>query len=67
MTSEITTDAPIVEVPRHSPETPAVSRSMARFRAAAPIVRALILVAIVIVLIMFALPRVLAIAAASSL
>jgi len=67
MTSEITTDMPIVDVARHSDEPPAVSRSMARIRAAAPFLRALILVAIVIVLIMFALPRVLAIAAAASL
>jgi len=67
MTTEITTEVPIVEGPRHSAESPTVSRSMARIRAAAPLLRALILVAIVIVLIMFALPRVLAIAAAASL
>jgi hypothetical protein len=40
---------------------------MARFRAAAPFLRALILVGIVIVLIMFGLPRVLAAAAAASI
>jgi multisubunit Na+/H+ antiporter MnhC subunit len=67
MTTEITTEVPIVDVARHSDEPSTVSRSMARIRAAAPLLRALILVAIVIVLIMFALPRVLAIAAAASL
>jgi multisubunit Na+/H+ antiporter MnhC subunit len=66
MTSEITTEVPIADIARHSEETSTVSRSMARFRAAAPLLRALVLVAIVIVLIMFALPRVLAIAAAAS-
>jgi hypothetical protein len=67
MTSEITTEVPIVDVARHSAESPAVTPAMARIRAAAPFLRALVLVAIVIVLIMFALPRVLAIAAATSL
>ena len=67
MTSEITTEVPIVDVPRHSAERPAVSPTMARIRAAAPFLRALVLVAIVIVLIMFALPRLFAIAAAASL
>jgi multisubunit Na+/H+ antiporter MnhC subunit len=67
MTTEITTEVPIIDVARHSSETSAVSPTMARFRAAAPFLRALILVAIVIVLIMFALPRLFAIAAAASL
>jgi len=63
MTTESITD----EMERHIDGDTAVSRSMARFRAAAPLLRALILVGIVIILIMFALPRVLAIAAAASL
>jgi multisubunit Na+/H+ antiporter MnhC subunit len=63
----MTTEPLTQEIERHNEVDTAVSRSMARFRAAAPLLRALILVGIVIVLIMFALPRVLAIAAAASL
>ena len=58
---------PAEEVVRHTSDGLAVTRSMARFRAAVPFLRALILVGIVIVLIMFGLPRVLAIAAAAPL
>ena len=63
----MTTEPITQEMERHISAETAVSPSMARFRAAAPLLRALILVGIVIVLIMFALPRVLAIAAAASL
>jgi hypothetical protein len=57
---------PAEHISRHNARSLPVTRSMARFRAAAPLLRALILVGVVIVLIMFALPRVLAIAAAAS-
>ncbi len=63
----MTTEPIPQELERHIDADTAVSRSMARFRAAAPLLRALVLVGIVIVLIMFALPRVLAAAAAASL
>jgi hypothetical protein len=62
----MTTESITEEMERHNDADTSVSRSMARFRAAAPLLRALILVGIVIVLIMFALPRVLAAAAASA-
>lgn len=62
----MTTEPITQEMERHNDVDTSVSRSMARFRAAAPVLRALILVGIVIVLIMFALPRVLAAAAASA-
>ena len=54
------------QVVRNTSDGLPVTRSMARFRAAAPFLRALILVGIVIVLIMFGLPRVLAAAAAAA-
>jgi len=54
------------QVVRNTSDGLPVTGSMARFRAAAPFLRALILVGIVIVLIMFGLPRVLAIAAAAT-
>lgn len=62
-----TDSLPAEEIVRHTSGSAPVTRSMARFRNAVPFLRALILVGIVVVLIMFALPRVLAIAAASSL
>jgi hypothetical protein len=49
------------------PEDSSVTRSMANLRAAVPLIRALILIGLVIVLIMFGLPSVLAIAAAATL
>jgi hypothetical protein len=52
---------------RHNPDDLPVTTAMARWSFALPIIRALILAGIVIVLIMFGLPRVLAIAAAASL
>jgi hypothetical protein len=61
-----TGSVPAEEIVRHTSGSLPVTRSMARFRSAVPFLRALILVGIVIVLIMFGLPRVLAIAAAAS-
>ena len=58
---------PAQQIARHNSESLPVTPAMARFRAAVPLLRALLLVGVVIVLIMFALPRVLAIAAAASL
>ena len=55
------------QVVRNTSDGLPVTGSMARFRAAAPFLRALILVGIVIVLIMFGLPKVLAFAAAAPL
>jgi hypothetical protein len=52
---------------RHNPDDQSVTTAMARWSVALPFIRALILAAIVIVLIMFGLPRVLAFAAAASL
>jgi hypothetical protein len=63
----MTTEPLTQEIERHNEVDTSVSRSMARFRAAAPVLRVLVLVGIVIVLIMFALPRVLAAAASASL
>ena len=52
---------------RHNGRDQSVTTAMARWSFALPFIRALILAAIVIVLIMFGLPRVLAFAAAASL
>ncbi len=52
---------------RHNTDDLPVTTAMARSSVALPFIRALILAGIVIVLIMFGLPRVLAIAAAASL
>jgi hypothetical protein len=54
-------------VVRHSTDALAVTGSMITFRAALPIVRALILAGLAVVLILFGLPAVLAFAAASPL
>lgn len=51
---------------RHNDNDRSVTSAMARWSFALPFIRALILAAIVIVLIMFGLPRVLAIAAAAT-
>jgi hypothetical protein len=51
---------------RHKTSDVAVTGTMARWSFALPFIRALILAGIVIVLIMFGLPRVLAFAAAAS-
>ncbi len=61
-TGPVTSD----QVVRNTSDGLPVTGSMARFRAAAPFLRALILVGIVIVLIMFGLPKVLAAAAAAA-
>jgi len=58
---------PAEQIVRHTADGLPVTRSMASFRAAVPFIRALILVGIVIALIMFGLPQVLAIAAAAPL
>jgi hypothetical protein len=52
---------------RHNADDPSVTTAMARWSVALPFIRALILAGIVIFLIMFGLPRVLAFAAAASL
>ena len=52
---------------RHNADDRSVTTAMARWSIALPFIRALILAAIVIFLIMFGLPRVLAFAAAASL
>ena len=52
---------------RHNADDLPVTSAMARWSFALPLIRALILAGIVIVLIMFGLPRVLAFAAAASL
>ena len=52
---------------RHNVDDRSVTTAMARWSVALPFIRALILAAIVIFLIMFGLPRVLAFAAAASL
>jgi hypothetical protein len=52
---------------RHNTDERPVTTAMARWSIALPLIRALILAAIVVVLIMFGLPRVLAFAAAASL
>lgn len=54
-------------VVRHSTDALAVTGSMATFRSALPIVRALVLAGLAVVLILFGLPAVLAFAAASPL
>lgn len=54
------------QVVRHTSEGLAVTGSMARFRAAVPLIRALILAGVVTILIMVGLPAVLAIASAST-
>lgn len=61
-----TGSVPAEQIVRHTSTGLPVTRSMTRFRAAVPFLRALVLVGIVIVLIMFGLPRVLAIAAAAT-
>ena len=58
---------PAEQIVRNTADGLPVSDSMASFRGAVPLIRALILVGIVIALIMFGLPRVLAIAAAAPL
>ena len=58
---------PAEQIVRHTSDGLPVTNSMTSFRAAVPFIRALILVGIVIALIMFGLPRVLAIAAAAPL
>jgi multisubunit Na+/H+ antiporter MnhC subunit len=58
---------PAEQLARHTPDGLSVTRSMAVLRAAAPLVRALILAGIVTALIMIGLPAVLAIASASSI
>lgn len=55
------------ELVRHSTGALAVTRSMTTFRAALPLVRALILAGLAVVLILFGLPAVLSAAAASPL
>lgn len=62
----MTTEPLTQDAERHNEVDTSVSRTMARFRAAAPVLRVLVLVGIVIVLIMFGLPRILAAAAASA-
>ena len=62
-----TTSLQAQENGRHNSDERSVKTSMARWSVALPFIRALILAAIVIVLIMFGLPRVLAFAAAASL
>jgi len=52
---------------RHNVDDRSVTTAMARWSVALPFIRALILAAIVVFLIMFGLPRVLAIAAAASI
>ncbi|HUR16309.1 MAG TPA: hypothetical protein VMZ33_03395 [Candidatus Limnocylindrales bacterium] len=52
---------------RHTVQSAPVTRSMTPLRAAAPLVRALVLASIVTALIMIGLPAVLAIARASTL
>ena len=52
---------------RHNADERPVTSAMARWSVALPLIRALILVAIVVVLIMFGLPRVLGFAAAAPL
>jgi hypothetical protein len=52
---------------RHNADHQSVTTAMARWSIALPFIRALILAAIVVFLIMFGLPRVLAFAAAASL
>jgi hypothetical protein len=52
---------------RHSTGTLVVTRSMTTFRAAMPLVRALLLAGLAVVLILFGLPAVLSAAAASPL
>jgi hypothetical protein len=52
---------------RHNADDMPVTTAMARWSVALPFIRALILAGIVIVLIMFGLPRVLAFAAAASI
>ena len=52
---------------RHNVDDLAVTSAMARWSVALPFIRALILAGIVVFLIMFGLPRVLAFAAAASL
>jgi len=51
---------------RHTAGAAAVTRSMTTLRAAMPFVRAIVLVGLVVVLIMFGLPAVLAIGAAAT-
>lgn len=58
---------PAEQLVRHTSDGLPVTRSMTRFDFAVPLIRALILAGIVIALIMFGLPRVLAIAAAAPL
>jgi hypothetical protein len=57
----------VEQVVRNTSDGLPVTGSMTRFRAAVPFLRALVLAGIVIALIMFGLPRVLAIAAAAPL
>ena len=52
---------------RHSTDALAVTRSMTTFRAALPLVRALILAGLAVVIILFGLPAILAFAEASPL
>ena len=54
------------QVVRHTTDVLPVTGTMARFRAAVPFIRALILAGIVTILIMVGLPAVLAIASAST-
>jgi hypothetical protein len=54
-------------VVRHSAQALAVPRSMTTFRAALPLVRALLLAGLAVALILFGLPAVLAFAAAAPL
>ena len=65
--SNDSTNSKAGDVVRHMPENSSVTRSMANLHAAAPLIRVLILIGLVIVLIMFGLPSVLAIAAAATL
>jgi len=58
---------PAEQIVRNTSDGVPVSNSMVSFRAAVPLIRALILAGIVIALIMFGLPRMLAIAAAAPL
>lgn len=54
-------------VVRHSTDALAVTRSMTTFRAALPLVRALILAGLAVAIILFGLPAILAFGAASPL
>lgn len=62
-----TSSLPAKQDMRHNADGRSVTSEMARWSVALPFIRALILAAIVIFLIMFGLPRVLAFAAAASI